>query len=85
MARVRPYTPVRCTWRRFVNFCAAPRSQVPGAGLQQALQAKVQQTIATNQLQAFYPPQALQQVMAQLSGVDFRCGRPPPLPKTTEP
>ena len=41
----------------------------------QTLQNKLQQIIAANQLQSFYPPQALQQVMAKLGRVDFRCER----------
>lgn len=45
-------------------------AQAPG--LQGALQTKLQQIIASNQLQSFYPPQVLQQVMARLNAVDFR-------------
>ena len=40
--------------------------------MQQVLRTKLEQTIATNQLQQFYPPQALQAVLMRLNNVDFR-------------
>ena len=42
--------------------------------IQQVLRTKLEQIIAANQLQNFYPPQALQGVLNRLNSVDFRCG-----------
>ena len=43
------------------------------AGLQQGLRTKLEQIIAVNQLQHFYPPPALQALLNRLNNVDFRC------------
>ena len=43
------------------------------ANIQQGLRTKLEQIIAANQLQHFYPPQALQAVLNRLNTVDFRC------------
>ena len=40
--------------------------------MQQALRTKLEQIIVANQLQQFYPPQALQAVLMRLNNVDFR-------------
>ncbi len=40
--------------------------------MQQVLRTKLEQIIAANQLQQFYPPQALQAVLMRLNNVDFR-------------
>ena len=48
----------------------------PAAGnlnVQQGLRTKLEQIVATHQLQHFYPPQALQNVLNRLNTVDFRC------------
>lgn len=44
------------------------------AGAQQGLMSKLQQVVASNRLEAFYPPQKLQQTVDRLQRVDFRCG-----------
>ena len=44
------------------------------ANIQQGLRTKLEQIVAANQLQHFYPPQALQAVLNRLNTVDFRCG-----------
>jgi len=44
----------------------------PAGGMQQVLRTKLEQIIAANQLQQFYPPQALQAVLMRLNNVDFR-------------
>ena len=43
------------------------------ANVQQGLRTKLDQIIAVNQLQHFYPPQALQAVLNRLGTVDFKC------------
>ena len=50
--------------------------QGPGnnaGNVQQVIRTKLEQIIAVNQLQHFYPPQALQAVLNRLNTVDFRC------------
>ena len=42
------------------------------AGAQQGLMTKLQQIIASNRLEAFYPPQKLQQLVDRLQRIDFR-------------
>lgn len=37
------------------------------------LQNKLRQMVQVNRLEAFYPPQVLQNVFAKLDRVDFRC------------
>eukprot|EP00891_Asterochloris_glomerata_P006504 jgi/Astpho2/6504/Aster-06964 len=46
--------------------------QQQGGNLGPALQSKLQAIVQTNSLQAFYPPQRLQQVVTKLQKVDFR-------------
>ena len=43
------------------------------ANIQQGLRTKLEQIIAANQLQHFFPPQALQAVLNRLNTVDFKC------------
>ena len=44
-----------------------------GADFQIMLRSNLQKIIAVNRLEAFYPPQALEIVLARLNNVDFRC------------
>ena len=50
----------------------APRQGSSAGGMQQVLRTKLEQIVAANQLQQFYPPQALQAVLMRLNNVDFR-------------
>ena len=43
-----------------------------GGGNQQGLMMKLQQIIQSNRLEAFYPPQRLQQLVERLTRIDFR-------------
>ena len=50
---------------------------LPGGGggnpaSQQGLMTKLQQIIQSNRLEAFYPPQKLQQLVDRLTRLDFR-------------
>ncbi|KAK9802946.1 hypothetical protein WJX72_005363 [[Myrmecia] bisecta] len=51
------------------QYGAAPPQQ---QATTEAVRNKLQQTVATNKLQAFYPPAKLQQVIDKVSAVDFR-------------
>jgi len=66
------------------NVCSASQllllaqgAQAGGGGnnanIQQGLRTKLEQIIQVNQLQQFYPPQALQAVLNRLNSVDFKC------------
>ena len=82
-----------------IRCCAAPTSpllllaqgaQAAGGGgnnanIQQGLRTKLEQIIAVNQLQQFYPPQALQAVLNRLNSVDFKCAETGNRPSNPEP
>ncbi len=66
----------RCTGsvhRINVACCAQAAPAAGNSNLQQGLRTTLEQIIAANQLQHFYPPQALQAVLNRLNTVDFRC------------
>ena len=52
---------------------------VGGGGLEGQIQAKLQTIIQQNGLSAFYPPQALQQIVQRVARIDLRSGL---LPRT---
>ena len=45
----------------------------PGSDFLPLLRANLTKLVATNSLQAFYPPQRIEEVLARLVQVDFRC------------
>jgi len=53
-------------------FQQAPAGGGNSANIQQGLRTKLEQIIAANQLQHFFPPQQLQAVLNRLNTVDFR-------------
>ena len=53
------------------EYAAAPASG-PGSDFLPLLRNNLSKMVATNRLQAFYPPQRLEQVFAALAQVDFR-------------
>ena len=49
----------------------------PGAAFLPLLRQNLTKLVATNSLQAFYPPQRIEEVLARLEQVDFRyCNGP---------
>ena len=54
---------------------AAPATG-PGTDFLPLLRANLSKLVATNKLEAFYPPQRLEEVLAALAQVDFRCKVP---------
>ncbi len=54
-----------------VAFGAAP-AQGPGSDFLPLLRTNLSKLVATNKLEAFYPPQRMDQVLATLAQVDFR-------------
>ena len=53
---------------------AAP-ARGPGTDFLPLLRANLSKLITTNKLEAFYPPQRLEEILAALAQVDFRCGK----------
>ncbi len=49
----------------------------PGTDFLPLLRANLTKLVATNSLQAFYPPQRIEEVLARLVQVDFRCESSP--------
>jgi len=45
----------------------------PGSDFLPLLRQNLNKLVATNSLQAFYPPQRIEEVLARLVQVDFRC------------
>ena len=45
----------------------------PGSDFVPLLRQNLTKMVTTNSLQAFYPPQRLEEVLARLAQVDFRC------------
>ena len=46
--------------------------QGQGSASAQGLQSKIENMVRTNRLEAFYPPNKLQQVLQRLNQTDFR-------------
>jgi hypothetical protein len=51
---------------------AAP-ARGPGSDFLPLLRANLSTLVATNKLEAFYPPQRLEEILSTLAQVDFRC------------
>ena len=51
----------------------------PGSDFLPLLRQNLTKLVATNSLQAFYPPQRIEEVLARLVQVDFRCEACPTL------
>ena len=52
---------------------AATPSTGPGSDFVPLLRQNLSKLVATNKLEAFYPPQRVEEVLARLTQVDFRC------------
>ena len=64
--------------RLFAGAAAgAASARGPGSDFLPLLRANLSKLVATNKLEAFYPPQRLEEILGTLAQVDFRCGTLP--------
>ena len=51
----------------------AAQATGPGSDFLPLLRQNLSKLVSTNRLEAFYPPQRIEEVLARLAQVDFRC------------